>query len=124
MKEGPALYAGFIALVRSAIIQAGQEYYYVYSPINCTDEWQPMLDGDDDIVEVIPWRLYQWSEQVVYKSEDWWQKTHPAIEEFWSDVEKCKRGEFTAVESTRPTKKLKAAREEKCMIMFTRQDYS
>lgn len=124
MKEGPALYAGFIALVRSAIIQAGQEYYYVYSPINCTDEWQPMLDGDDDIVEVIPWRLYQWSEQVVYKSEEWWQKTHPAIEEFWSDVEKCKRGEFIAIESTRPTKKLKAAREEKCMIMFTRQDYS
>ena len=81
------------------------------------------VDGDDDIVEVIPWRLYQWSEQVVYKSEEWWQKTHPAIEEFWSDVEKCKRGEFTAIESTRPTKKLKAAREEKCMIMFTRQDY-
>ena len=124
MKEGPALYAGFIALVRSAIIQAGQEYYYVYSPINCADEWQPMLDGDDDIVEVIPWRLYQWSEQVVYKSEEWWQKTHPAIEEFWSDVEICKRGEFTVIESTRPTKKLKAAREEKCMIMFTRQDYS
>lgn len=124
MKEGPALYAGFIALVRSAIIQAGQEYYYVYSPINCTDEWQPMLDGDDDIVEVIPWRLYQWSEKVVYKSEEWWQKTYPAIEEFWSDVEKCKCGEFTVIESTRPTKKLKAAREEKCMIMFTRQDYS
>jgi len=119
VKEGPTLYSGFIALVRHSIPQSGQEYYYKYSPINCDDSWQPMIE-ENDMIEIIPWRLYQWSEQVVYKSEEWWQKTHPVIEEFWSDVEKCKRGEFTAIDSTRPTKKLKAAREEKCMITFTR----
>ena len=119
VKEGPALYSGFIVLVRHSIPQSGQEYYYVYSPINCDNSWQPMVE-DDDMVEIIPWRLYKWSEQVVYKSEEWWQKTCPVIEEFWRDVEKCKRGEFTAIDSTRPTKKLKAAREEKCMITFTR----
>jgi len=119
MKEGPCLYYGQIALVRRA---QGREFYYSYSPIQCEDDWQPMTDVEEDIIEIIPWRLYQWSENVVQRNEEWWKTTHPLIEEFWQDVEKHKRGEFATVESTRPTKKQKP-NQDACMITFTRLDY-
>ena len=120
VKEGPTYYYGSIALVRYAEIKAGQEFYYAYGPVNC-DDWTPMIDTDEDIIEIIPWRLYQWSKQIVHKSEEWWRTTHELIEEFWRDVEKHKQGEFTVLESTRPTKKQKPS-EPKCMITFNRLD--
>ena len=122
VKEGPPCpyYYGSIALVRYAEIKAGQEFYYAYGPVNC-DDWTPMIDTDEDIIEIIPWRLYQWSKQIVHKSEEWWRTTHELIEEFWRDVEKHKQGEFTVLESTRPTKKQKPS-EPKCMITFNRLD--
>ena len=122
-KEGPPYhYYGYIALVRRAIIVNGQEFYYVYSPLQCNEDWIPIVDAEEDVLEIIPWRLYQWSEQIVHKSEEWWRTTHPLIEEFWNDVEKQKQGDFTMVESSRPTKKQKT--NEKCMITFTRADHT
>ena len=122
MKEGPALYYGLIALVHRNISVNGQHLYYMYGPVNCT-EWEPMItEQDDSVLEIIPWRVYQWSEQTVHQSQEWWDKTHPLIEEFWRDVQKHKDGEFTVLESTRPAKKAKT-NDDKCMITFTRLDY-
>jgi hypothetical protein len=116
IKEGPACYCGNIALVRykDATGEYGtQEYYYMYGPVN-ESEWKPVLDNGDEVVEIIPWRLLQWAEQVVQRNDEWWENVQPAINNFWEDVEKAKRGEFVVPESTRP-KKLK---EEKCIIVF------
>lgn len=117
IREGPALYYGNIALVRykDATGDYGeQEYYYVYGPVN-DYSWKPSPMNGDQIIEIIPWRLIQWAEQVVQRNDDWWQNVQPAINNFWEDVEKAKRGEFVVPESSRPPRKVK---EEKCIIVF------
>jgi hypothetical protein len=70
-------------------------------------------------MEIIPWRLMQWAEQTVTRSEEWWTSIKPVLDTFWDDVEKAKRGEFVVPESTRPAKKPK---EDKCMIIFKKLD--
>jgi hypothetical protein len=117
MKPGPGLYEGKIAIVRYAEITEGQEFYYEYSPVNCEVTWIPDVKDDEEIVEITDWRLFQWSEQVVVRSEEWWQSLQPMIQTFWDDVEKAKRGEFEVPESSRPAKKPKV---EKCMIVITK----
>ena len=118
-KEGPGLYNGFIALVRYSEIKDDQEFYYIYSPVNCDNNWYPTINEEEEIVEIIPWRLLNWSEQIVTRNEEWWNSIRPMIDLFWEDVEKAKRGEFDVPESTRATKKSK---EEKCMIIFNKLD--
>lgn len=119
-KEGPALYDGYIALIRRSELLQGQEFYYLYSPVNC-EHWSPVIDAEEDIIEMIPWRLHKWSEHRIERSEEWWTMIHPMIDAFWCDVDKHKRGEFTVLESSRPAKKPKPT--EKCMITFTRLDH-
>lgn len=102
-REGPVLYNGFIAVVNNST-----NLYYMYSPINVKD-WTPVTD--DEIVEIIPWNLVQWGEQMVTRSEEWWTSILPVIDAFWEDVEKAKRGEFTVPESTRKRKSV-------CDIVF------
>jgi hypothetical protein len=119
-KEGPGLYDGYIALVQYSMPVNGQSFYYIYSPINCDLCWSPVLDSSEDLIEIIPWRLHQWNEQLIECSEEWWNKIHPMINEFWQDVDKHKQGNFTVLESSRPAKKPKPA--EKCMITFTKLD--
>lgn len=116
-KEGPGLYNGYIVLIRySEITEDNQEFYYIYSPVNCDLNWTPDVKENEEVVEIIPWSLMEWSEQVVTRSEEWWQSIIPIIDKFWEDVEKAKRGEFVVPESTR------AKKEEKCMIMFKKLD--
>jgi len=118
-KEGPCLYDGFIALIRYAEPKGTQEFYYVYSPIHPPSWWIPAIQEKEEIVEIIPWRLYQWSEQLVTRSEEWWIALQPVMDAFWADVEKAKRSEFTVPDSTRPTKPPKA---EACLIQFHKMD--
>jgi putative phage-type endonuclease len=118
-KEGPGIYNGYIALVRHAEMRGDQEFYYVYSPVNADETWQPETGEGEHIMEMIPWRLLQWSEQKVARSEEWWESIRPVIDAFWEDVEKAKRGEFVVPESTRPAKRPK---EEKCMIVLNKLD--
>lgn len=118
-KEGPGIYNGYIALVRYAEMRGDQEFYYVYSPVNADETWQPEIGEGEYVMEQIPWRLLQWSEQKVARSEEWWESIRPVIDAFWEDVEKAKRGEFVVPESTRPAKK---AKEEKCMIVLNKLD--
>ena len=115
---GPGLYNGYIGLIRYAEMKDGQEFYYVYSPVNVDSSWTPEIKEDEEIVEIIPWRLFQWGEQVITRSEEWWTSIKPVIDTFWEDVEKAKRGEFVVPESTR----VKKPKEDKCMIIFKKLD--
>jgi|694.fasta_scaffold49800_3 hypothetical protein len=119
MKIGPGIYCGYVALVRYKEMKGDNEFYYVYSPVNANDDWKPEVNEGEDIMEIIPWRLMQWAEQTVTRSEEWWTSIKPVLDTFWDDVEKAKRGEFVVPESTRPAKKPK---EDKCMIIFKKLD--
>lgn len=109
-RGGSALYNGFIAVLRYKEIK-NQELYYMYSPVNC-ECWTP--DTEDEIVEIIPWKLVQWGEQIVTRSEEWWASIVPMMDTFWEDVEKAKRGDFIVPESTRKRKE--------CQIVFKKLD--
>jgi len=117
-QEGPSQLDGYIALVRYAESRGTQDFYYVYSPIQAEADWQPEHAEDEEVVEIIPWRLMRWSEQQVMRSEEWWRSLQPFIETFWEDVEKAKRGEFTVPDSTRISKRV---REDPCQIVFHRE---
>ena len=119
-QEGPSQFDGYIALVRYAESRGTQDFYYVYSPIQAEADWQPEHAEDEEIVEIIPWRLMRWSEQQVMRSEEWWRSLQPFIETFWEDVEKAKRGEFTIPDSTRIAKRAL----DPCQIVFHREDAS
>ena len=113
-REGPGLYNGYIALIRYAEMKGNQEFYYIYSPVNINMDWLPVVNDDEEIVEIIPWRLIEWCEQIVTRSEEWWASMKPIIDNFWQDVEKAKCGEFSIPESTR----VKKPKEDKCIIVF------
>ena len=117
-QEGPSHYYGYVAVIRYAEMKGDQEFYYVYSPINCDSDWTPEIKEEEELVEITPWRLLQWSEQLVVRSEEWWTSLKPVMDTFWEDVEKKKQGLFVAPESSR-TKKVK---EEKCLIHFHKVD--
>lgn len=118
MRAGPSQYNGYIALIRYEEVKDGQEFYYQYSPLNVEADWRPTISSDEEVVEITPWRLYQWSEQRIQKNDDWWRGIQPIIDTFWEDVEKAKRGEFVVPESTRAPK----ASKETCQIQFRRLD--
>ena len=119
MKEGPSRYEGWIAVIRYAEPKAGQDFYYVYSPLYALPTWRPECQIDEEIIEITPWRLQQWSEQVIVKNEEWWKAMKPMMAVFWEDVEKAKQGEFVVPDSTRPAKKQKT---EKCIIQFEKDE--
>lgn len=121
-KLGPGLYSGFIALLQYAEPKQGQIFHYEYSPIHATKDWKPIVKEDEEIIEMIPWCLYQWDEQVVIRNEEWWATLQPVMEQFWIDVEAAKRGEFVVPEPTRPSKKAKVAADAACMIQFRKLD--
>ena len=116
-KEGPGWYDGIIAVIRRAEMKNGQEFDYVYSPVNPEAGWRPVLKEDEELIELTPWRLHQWSEQMIHRNEEWWKGLQPVLEGFWSDVEKAKQGAFTVPDSTRVK-----TRAEPCRIQFHRLD--
>jgi hypothetical protein len=118
-KFGPGLFNGYVALIRYEEMKGDNEFYYIYSPVNIDSEWRPEIKDNEELVEIIPWRLIQWHEQLITRNEEWWTSIKPIIDQFWEDVEKAKRGEFVVPESSRNVKKPK---EEKCMIIFNKLD--
>jgi hypothetical protein len=119
IKEGPGLYEGTIALIRYAEMKGNQEFYYIYSPVNVDSTWMPEIQEGEEVVELIPWRLHQWGEQMVKRNEEWWAALQPIMDAFWQDVEKAKRGEFTVPESSRAPR---APKVDTCMIQFHKLD--
>jgi putative phage-type endonuclease len=115
IKEGPSMYEGYFAVIRYVEPKDGQDFYYIYSPLNPGIDWIPAIDIGEEIIEITPWRLYQWSEQLVLRKEEWWTGMQPIFQSFWSDVEKAKEGGLIIPDSTRPSKKQKT---ERCIIQF------
>ena len=64
-KDGVSLYHGYIALMRYEKPTNGQEFYYIYSPVNSDASWSPIVDSEEDLIEIIPWNLYKWKEQII-----------------------------------------------------------
>ncbi len=118
-KEGPSLYDGYVALIRHATPKQGQDFYYAYSPVNPPSSWSPPLGEEEELVERILWRLYQWNEQTIQRNEEWWSGLQSTMESFWADVEKAKRGEFVVPDSKRAPKVPVA---EPCWIRFHKLD--
>lgn len=116
IKEGPSEYDGYIALVQYLEPKGDQYYYYVYSPIHAPADWVPEIQEGEEIIEITPWRLYQWSEQLITRNDEWWKSLQITMEAFWEDVDKAKRGEFIMPTSSRTSRKKP---ESSCMINFS-----
>jgi hypothetical protein len=111
-RHGPGLYCGEILLIET-INDDACTYSYLYSDINPTEEFHPILRSNQTIVEHIPWSLYSWHEQIVHADPHWWPKIKPAVDLFWEDVEKAKRGEFIV-----PDAKPRKTKEHPCLIVI------
>jgi len=92
-RDGPGLFYGTIALIHTineqGLEQAGR---YDYGPVSETPDpvsWNPVLGPHEIVTEWIPWKLIGWHEQVVLRSTEWWPKTRPFVDTFWSDVERA-----------------------------------
>jgi hypothetical protein len=88
-RDGPGLYKGEIALVEHVDMEGARTRRYEYGPVNVTDNWLHLQEGDI-LIELIPWSLYQWHEQVVMASDIWWPTIQPTINAFWADVERAR----------------------------------
>jgi hypothetical protein len=90
-------------------------YSYLYGPVNHAGDYSPELRPNQTVVERVPWTLHGWCEQFVRADPAWWSKVKPAVDVFWEDVEKAKRGEFVLPESTRAPR---AKKQEMCLIVI------
>jgi hypothetical protein len=95
---GPGLYSGEIALIYDKETTCMR---YEYGPVN--GEVVPCLEKNEMLLERIPWSVYSWQEQIVLQNPDWWPGVKSAIDTFWLDVEKAKKGEFE-VPAAKPRK--------------------
>jgi hypothetical protein len=115
--EHPATptYSGQILLIETMNDDFETSYSYVYGPLNHEGDYTPDLRPNQTVVERIPWTLHGWYEQFVRADPAWWSKVKPAVDMFWEDVEKAKRGEFVLPESTRAPR---AKKQEMCLIVI------
>jgi hypothetical protein len=82
---------------------------YAYGPIGDLD-WIPDLGLNEKTLEINSWICEKIHHERVHRDEAWFASLMPKIEEFWSDIEKAKKGEFILPESSRKKK------EAVCMI--------
>jgi hypothetical protein len=78
---------------------------YVYGPVGDLD-WKPDLGLNEQTLQVNTWICAGLHHERVARDEAWFATLWPKLEEFWADVEKAKRGEFTLPESTRKKKEV------------------
>jgi hypothetical protein len=78
---------------------------YVYGPVGDLD-WKPDLGLNEQTLQVNTWICVGLHHERVARDEAWFATLWPKLEEFWADVEKAKRGEFTLPESTRKKKEV------------------
>ena len=76
---------------------------YVYGPVGDMG-WTPDLGLNEQTLEVNTWVCRGLHHERVMRDAAWFAGLWPKLEEFWLDVEKAKRGEFTLPESTRKKK--------------------
>ena len=99
---GDAKYSGIIY-----IIGDGEDHVlrYEYSPLSDLN-WKPALQQNESILEMIPWWTSKWFLLTVGRSRTWFESVQPAIESFWLDVEKAKKGEYVLQPSSRKRKEI------------------
>jgi hypothetical protein len=76
---------------------------YIYGPINNL-EWKPDLGLNEQTLEINTWTCNDLHHETVLRDQVWFGNLWPKLHEFWSDVEKAKRDEFTLPESSRKKK--------------------
>jgi hypothetical protein len=109
-------YKGQILLIETTNEDYNVSYSYIYSPVNHIGDFNPTdLKSGQTIVERIPWSVHRWYEQIVRADPTWWSKVKPAVDLFWEDVEKARRGEFILPSSTRAPR---VKKEESCLIVI------
>ena len=69
-------------------------------------DWKPELGLNERVLEVNRWICEKIHHVRVYKDEPWFESLKPKLDEFWSDIEKAKRGEFLLPESSRKKKEV------------------
>ena len=113
-KDGQGLFFGQIALIYTVNEQGlDQNGRYEYSPVTPVAEpFEPVLKANERLAELVPWKLLEWHEQQVIRSEAWWQTAVPTMGAFWDDVAKAKVDPSFLDEHL----KKKPVEEEKCMI--------
>lgn len=112
-----APYYGEIYLIGN--MMTGEILRYEYSPLK-DKTWEPTLDmgADEMIIEIISWWTNEWYLTTIGRSRSWFASVQPAIEAFWQDVEKAKKGEFELPPSSRVRKE----KEPVCMILEDKND--
>ena len=92
IKDGQGLLFGQIALIYTVDSQGlDQNGRYEYGPVTPVAEpFTPVLKNNERVAELIPWKLLEWHEQPVVRSEPWWQMATTAMASFWDDVAKAK----------------------------------
>ena len=76
---------------------------YIYGPINNL-EWKPDLGLNEQTLEINTWICNDLHHETVLRDRVWFGNLWPKLHEFWSDVEKARRDEFTLPESSRKKK--------------------
>jgi len=91
-KDGQGLLFGQIALIYTVDPQGlDQNGRYEYGPVTTVAEpFEPILRENERVAELIPWKLLEWHEQQVVRSEAWWLAAVPVMNAFWDDVAKAK----------------------------------
>jgi hypothetical protein len=83
---------------------------YVYGPIGDLD-WKPDLGLNERTLELNTWVCHAFHHERVHRDEAWFKSLLPKLYEFWEDVEKAKKGQFSLPESSRKKK------DTKCLIV-------
>ena len=78
---------------------------YIYGPVGDL-MWKPDLGLNEQTLQLNLWTCNEFHHETVLRDEAWFASKMPKLEEFWSDVEKAKRGEFVAPESMRKRKEV------------------
>ena len=78
---------------------------YLYGPLYDL-EWVPDLGLNERILETNVWKCDKIHHVRVYRDEAWFASLKPKLDEFWSDIEKAKAGEFVLPESSRKKKEV------------------
>jgi hypothetical protein len=102
---GKAKWYGRIAVIGSFNEDIGgwKPSRYIYGPINNL-EWKPDLGLNEQTLEINTWICNDLHHETVLRDKAWFGNLWPKLNEFWSDVEKARRDEFTLPESSRKKK--------------------
>lgn len=76
---------------------------YVYGPLGDLS-WKPDLGLNEQTLQLNTWKCEQIHHERILRDIKWFSGLWPALEEFWLDVGKAKKGEFTLPESSRKKK--------------------